>query len=332
MTRMTPRLIVVAVAATFALTACGRDDNRATGANAPGSTSGTTGGTAASPTTPGSTPSPSGSGSAMSGGGAAPSGSTGSSASGGTSSPSGTSTGTPGGDTGAATSGTTPSAGTGSTGTTGPGTPGSGTTGSGTTGGTTGTGGSSSPTNPPGATTTPGKSSSLGTHIIGAHVQLAADTTTGTQASAKLASADKMFMQEAASGGLAEVEAGKIASRRAKHARVKQFGETLVKDHTQANEELRRIAADAGMTLPATPNAEHRAMLDKLTAEQGDDFDRMFVRTFGVKEHDKDIAAFQKQAEKGENPRLRAFAAKTLPKLKEHRAMAQRLESELGGN
>jgi putative membrane protein len=329
--------MAVAVAATFALAGCGRDDNRAR-TNLPGSTAGTTGGTASSPTTPGSTPSPSGGGSAMSGGGAAPSGSTGASANGGVSSPAGTSAGTASGSGDmTAASPSASDSGTANMGTRGSGTPGgdtassgsgsaAGTTGAtGTTGTGTGTTGSSSEATP---SSTPGKSSSLDSHIVGANVQLAADTSTAP-AGAKLSRADKEFIEEAASGGLTEVEVGKMMSDRAKHPEVKRFAEMLVTDHTAANEELRRIAASSGVSLPPTPESKHRMMIERLANEKGGDIDRTFIKNFGVKEHEKDIKEFQKQAEKGDNPQLKAFAAKTLPKLKEHLAMAQKLESEL---
>lgn len=353
MNRFLPRVLVVAVAATFAVAGCSRDDNRSSRANTPGSATGTAGGTASSPTTPGSTPSPSG--------GAAPSGSTGASANDGTASPSGTTGGAmssragddtagvagagggapsiPAGGTAAASDGTTAPAGSASgttssdTGAVTGGTSGGATSRTGSSGtgssssiGTTGTGTATGSPIPP---STPDKSSSLGTHIVGANVQLAADTTTAT-AGAKLSRSDKEFIEEAASGGLTEVEVGKMMSERATNPGVKQFAEMLVKDHTQANEELRRIATSAGVALPSTPETKHRVMIERLANEKGADLDRTFIRNFGVKEHEKDVKDFQKQADKGENPQLKAFAAKTLPKLQEHLAMAQKLESELG--
>jgi putative membrane protein len=193
-------------------------------------------------------------------------------------------------------------------------------------GGSTGGSGSGAATGSPTPPSTPGKSSSLDSTVISAHVVPTADTSV---ASGELSRADKSFIEEAASGGLTEVEVGKMMAQRATHPGVREFAERLVKDHTQANEELRRIAANYGVSLPATPDAKHRAMVEKLANEKGAELDREFLRTFGVKEHQKDIKDFQKQAQSGDNGELKAFAAKTLPKLQEHQAMAQRLEQEL---
>src|SRR4029450_3766441 len=54
--------------------------------------------------------------------------------------------------------------------------------------------------------------------------------------------ADQLFVQQASSGGLAEVRAGQLATERAASAEVKQFGQQMVTDHTKANQELATLA------------------------------------------------------------------------------------------
>lgn len=79
---------------------------------------------------------------------------------------------------------------------------------------------------------------------------LAAAFTTGTaahvhaQQPAATASAnqDTEFVQKAAAVGRMEVEHGKLAASQASNAQVKAFGNTLVKDHTAANQQLTTIA------------------------------------------------------------------------------------------
>ena len=63
-----------------------------------------------------------------------------------------------------------------------------------------------------------------------------------SQASAALPSADKSFAMKAAQGGLAEVQDGQLAARKGGSPQVKQFGQRMVTDHTQANDELQQIA------------------------------------------------------------------------------------------
>ncbi len=53
---------------------------------------------------------------------------------------------------------------------------------------------------------------------------------------------DSGFVQMAASGGLAEVQLGKVAQQKATNAEVKQFGQRMVTDHTKANKDLAAAA------------------------------------------------------------------------------------------
>jgi putative membrane protein len=45
--------------------------------------------------------------------------------------------------------------------------------------------------------------------------------------------------------------------------------------------------------------------------------------THMVADHKKDIAEFEKEASSGKDPEIKAFAAKTLPTLREHLKLAQ---------
>src|SRR5437763_14745814 len=61
---------------------------------------------------------------------------------------------------------------------------------------------------------------------------------------------DMNFMKEAAAGGLAEVELGKLAQQNGQSDQVKQFGARMVTDHGNANQQLTSLASGKGMTLP----------------------------------------------------------------------------------
>ena len=51
-------------------------------------------------------------------------------------------------------------------------------------------------------------------------------------------SADQQFLDQAASGGMAEVEAGKLAQKQAKARAVRGFGAKMAHDHGAANARL----------------------------------------------------------------------------------------------
>jgi putative membrane protein len=138
----------------------------------------------------------------------------------------------------------------------------------------------------------------------------------------------KKFFEEAAIGGMAEVELGKLASQKAASADVKQFGETMVKDHTAVNEQLATLAQQDGVTLPTEVDAKHKKLKDKLAKKEGAAFDKAYMDEM-VKDHKKDISLFEKEAKKGDNTELKSFAQQTLPKLQEHLKMAQQTQKTL---
>jgi putative membrane protein len=140
-----------------------------------------------------------------------------------------------------------------------------------------------------------------------------------------MSSADKKFAMGAAQGGLAEVELGHLAAQKGQSEKVKQFGQRMVDDHTNANNQLKSLAAKDNITLPTSINAKDQALKDKLSGLSGADFDRTYMQSM-VKDHQKDISEFQKEANSGSNADLKGFAAQTLPTLQEHLRMAQDAE------
>ncbi len=136
------------------------------------------------------------------------------------------------------------------------------------------------------------------------------------------ASSDQQFMMKAAQGGMAEVELGKLAKDHASSQAVKNFGQQMSDDHGKANDELKDLASKKNVTLPAEVNAEDRATMDRLSKLNGKAFDRAYMRDM-VTDHKKDVAEFEKEANSGMDPDVKAWAAKTLPTLQHHLEMAQ---------
>lgn len=137
-------------------------------------------------------------------------------------------------------------------------------------------------------------------------------------------SEDATFARKAAAGGLAEVQAGALAREKGASERVKQFGAHMTEDHSRANEELKALAASKDIALPSTPDAAHQKAKARLESQSGQSFDRAY-RSQMVDDHKKTIALFEKQVRTGKDVELKAFAAKTLPSLREHLKMAQAL-------
>lgn len=139
----------------------------------------------------------------------------------------------------------------------------------------------------------------------------------------------KDFLTEAAQGGMAEVQLGRLATEHASNSVVKQFGQHMVQDHTQANNELARLAAQKGVTLPQDVNSDQKSEGDKLSKLNGAEFDKEYIN-YMVKDHEEDVETFQTQANKGTDNDVKNFAAKTLPTLQRHLQMAKEAANQVG--
>jgi putative membrane protein len=139
---------------------------------------------------------------------------------------------------------------------------------------------------------------------------------------AAVSPADRTFATNAAASGLAEVSLGQLAIQNAGSPAVRQFGQQMVTDHTQANQELAAISRQNNLTLPTKPNATDVATEQRLNATKGAAFDTSYMQEM-VQAHTKDVDEFQHEANSGNDPALKAFAQKYLPVLQNHLQMAQ---------
>ncbi len=132
----------------------------------------------------------------------------------------------------------------------------------------------------------------------------------------KLSAADKTFMMNAAKGGMMEVEWGKLAAQNGQNADVKKFGNRMVTDHSKANSELMALAKEEGVALPGA----------KSPGKWKSDKDYMDMM---VKDHQADLAEFQKEAQNGTDPDLKAFASKYSKVVQQHLDLAKETQSKL---
>jgi len=147
----------------------------------------------------------------------------------------------------------------------------------------------------------------------------------GTDASkSQVAADDLQFMKDAAQSGMAEVKMGELASSNAESQPVKDLAQKIVTDHKKANEELKQLAMKKTVTLPDAVTEQQKTMLQHLTGLKGREFDTAF-KQHAVENHQKSVDKFKTASEKAKDADIKAFAAKTLPTLQQHLALAKQL-------
>ncbi|MBV9866148.1 MAG: DUF4142 domain-containing protein [Abitibacteriaceae bacterium] len=141
---------------------------------------------------------------------------------------------------------------------------------------------------------------------------------------------DKTFMMKAAQGGMTEVQLGQMASEKGASNAVKEFGQRMVTDHSKANDQLKQVAAQKGVTLPTDIGAKNKALAARLSKLSGAAFDRAYV-TAMVKDHKEDVAEFKKESTHGKDQDVKSFAAQTLPVITDHLKMVTMMKQNMSG-
>jgi len=157
-------------------------------------------------------------------------------------------------------------------------------------------------------------SATLGLALVWAGLVM---TVSRANATPTVCTEDCNFIQAAAQGGMTEVKLGELASRTGERDDVKQFGQRMVKEHGGINDDLKALAAQKGVTLSGSLDAEHQGMVDKMSALSGSDFDNAYIAGM-IKDHKTDAKAFKAEASATKDADVKGFVDKTIPVVNEH--------------
>jgi putative membrane protein len=134
------------------------------------------------------------------------------------------------------------------------------------------------------------------------------ETGTATASSGQLAAGDAKFIDEASRNGQAEVKMGQLIAEDAADPDVKSYGQMLIDDHTKLNQQL-----------------------DHLGSLSGADFNKAALKD-AIRDHERDIRAFQDAAQKCQDPDVKSFAQQALPTLQQHLQRAKELDEMFSGH
>ncbi len=130
-------------------------------------------------------------------------------------------------------------------------------------------------------------------------------------------SPDEAFLQKATEAGLGEIAAGQLAQAKGSRESVRQFGAMMVKDHGAANEKLKAIARNKGITLSQEPDLKHTAQAELMGQRVGPDFDRLYIDA-QIRDHKEAEALLHEEIALGQDADAKAFAQDILPKVQAH--------------
>lgn len=144
---------------------------------------------------------------------------------------------------------------------------------------------------------------------------------TGSPATAQkkptLNSVDRRFILKAGEGNVAEVMVSRLALQKSKNGDVREVAQMLVKEHSMANDKLKKIAAMKGMRVPSRPSPKHQAAYRRLSRMSSTAFNKMYL-SGQIKDHLNTIALFQSTIRAGRDADVQGFARENLPPIQNH--------------
>jgi len=160
----------------------------------------------------------------------------------------------------------------------------------------------------------------LGFLCLGGHLVVFADE-------AALEPGDQFFLRQASKGGLLEVRLAELAAERSVNPAIQDVAAKLLEDHRRANERLKAFADRQQLALP-TELGKHQVDVDRLAQLSGPDFGKAYLKEM-IEHHDQAVATFQRQAEEGADPHIRAWATELVTTLRDHLRMVQGIAEKL---
>lgn len=146
------------------------------------------------------------------------------------------------------------------------------------------------------------------------------------KAAEKAGMTDQQFVDFAAQTDMVEANLGQLAGNVAESQQVKDYGQTLVTDHTNDYQQLTAAAKQANLNVPtAIDAAQNKKMIDPFQKLKGAAFDKKYIHEM-VAGHEQAIQVYKKESTGAQNDSIKTYAQTAIPVLEKHLSAAKDLE------
>jgi putative membrane protein len=160
-------------------------------------------------------------------------------------------------------------------------------------------------------------------------IQDVAGAATGVASAATAGGTLAGYVPNAAMGDMFEIESSTMALGRSQSAEIKKAAQMIIDDHKKASAEMKTILASVqgAPALPTELDERRKGFLDNLRGASPTDFDDVYLDQQTVAHHEAELL-HRNYAANGDNPALKAFAAKTADIVKGHTEMVTKLDRD----
>jgi putative membrane protein len=141
--------------------------------------------------------------------------------------------------------------------------------------------------------------------------------------------ADSKFIKDVTSGNLLEIRLGQLAEKKATNTSVKQFGQRMVTDHTNLENQWTTMVSKNGMRFQPGLAPEAQQEFNRLNDVSGAEFDRAYMTSM-IQHHETDVNRFQTEGRAAHSAPVRDLVAASLPTLEQHLSLARQIGSQVG--
>jgi putative membrane protein len=144
-------------------------------------------------------------------------------------------------------------------------------------------------------------------------------------------SQDSKLIFQMASSNIMEVRLGQMAQQKASNASVKQFGQQMVTDHTNLENQLTGLVSKNNTNFQPSMSKENEAEVSRLEKLSGAQFDQQYMTSM-IQHHQQDISTLQSQGQSAKSAEARQMIAAALPVLQQHLSLATQVGGQVGAN
>jgi putative membrane protein len=153
------------------------------------------------------------------------------------------------------------------------------------------------------------------------------DPQNGMQTTGQASPVDRVFVKKAMQGSMAEVQLGQLTLQKSENEQVKQFAQRMIDDHTKLNEQMKPVAQQVGVDVPAQVSKKDRAVIAKMQGLSGPAYDQAYIKDM-VKDHKQDLSDFQMEASSGQDQTVKDAASQGSKVIAGHLQMAQQMAKD----
>ena len=139
---------------------------------------------------------------------------------------------------------------------------------------------------------------------------------------------DARFLVDAASYNILAMRMAEEAMKSGYSASLVSLAKENYEEHEEMARELKKLARQEDIVLPAEMNQDHQQLFSELTGADRREFDRTYIRILRDASQE-DRGKFSQMATAAESEDIRAFAARKLDLFESHQSSFETVDAEL---